>query len=184
MEFDHHGAVHFGAIHIVDALHADEILIVRLLLNVHHVLITICILILSVTIIQMLVDRNVLEMVLILLLAAESKLGALVQLVCVAFPGNVHHYEVFAQLILIRLVQPHGFMIQLTVILHNYEARCILLIYARAANSQTHELLLILVVFGTLVNAVGVTSVSMVLSCIQGCGGRTTANDSCETSRS
>ena len=34
-------------------------------------------------------------MVLILLLARESKLGALVELVSISFPRDIHHYEVF-----------------------------------------------------------------------------------------
>ena len=34
-------------------------------------------------------------MVLILLLAGESKLSALVKLVSIPFPRNVHHYKVF-----------------------------------------------------------------------------------------
>jgi len=55
----------------------------------------------------MLVYWYVLKMVLILLLAAESQLGALVQLVSIAFPGNIHHYEVLAKLVLVRVIHPH-----------------------------------------------------------------------------
>lgn len=57
--------------------------------------------------IQMLMNRDVLKMVLILLLAAKCQLRALVQLVGIAFPGNVHHYEVLAQLVLVRVIHPH-----------------------------------------------------------------------------
>ena len=135
MEFNHHSTVHFRTIHVIDALHSDKVLVVRLLLHVHHILVTVCILILSLTIIQVLMDRNVLKMVLVLLLAAECEFGALIQLIGVAFPGNIHHYEVFTQLVLIRLIQSHRLMVQLTVILHNNEPRCILRVYARPTNS-------------------------------------------------
>ena len=50
-------------------------------------------------------DGDVLEVVLVLLLAAEGQFRALVQLVGVAFPRDVHHDEVFAQLILVCVVQ-------------------------------------------------------------------------------
>ena len=55
----------------------------------------------------MLVNRDVLEVVLILLLAAESELGTLVELVGVAFARDVHHNEVLAELVLVKIVQPH-----------------------------------------------------------------------------
>ena len=77
MELNHHRTIHFSSIHIVDALHAHQILLIVLTLDVHHVLVT-RILMLRLTVVQMLVDRNVLQMVLILLLAAKGELGALV----------------------------------------------------------------------------------------------------------
>lgn len=65
MELDHHGAVHFGPIHVVYALHIHQVLVLPL----HHQL-SVSIL----TLIQMLVDWNVLKMVLVLLLAAQGQL--------------------------------------------------------------------------------------------------------------
>ena len=73
MELDHHSTVHLCPIHIVNALHVDQVLII-LALNTKHLLVTILILL----IIQMLMDWNVLKMVLILLLAAQCKFSALV----------------------------------------------------------------------------------------------------------
>lgn len=73
MEFDHHSTVHLGSVHVIDTLHIDQVLII-LALNSKHLLVAILILL----IIQMLMDWNVLKMVLILLLATECKLGALV----------------------------------------------------------------------------------------------------------
>ena len=55
-------------------------------------------------IIQMLMDWNVLKMVLVLLLAAEGQLGALVQLISVALTRYVHHNEVLTELVLIRVI--------------------------------------------------------------------------------
>ena len=101
MELNHHCTVHFSSIHIVDALHSYQILLIVLSLDVHHILIA-RILMLSLTIVQMLVDRNVLQMVLILLLAAKGELRAFVKLIGVAFPGNVHHDKILAQLVLVR----------------------------------------------------------------------------------
>ena len=87
MKFDHHGTVHFGPIHVVDALHVHQVLI--LVLH-HHLPASIL------SLIQMLVNRYVLKMVLVLLLAAEGQFGALVQLVGVTFSRNIHHDEVLA----------------------------------------------------------------------------------------
>ena len=42
----------------------------------------------------MLVNWNVLQMVLVLLLAAESELSTLIELICVALTWNIHHDEV------------------------------------------------------------------------------------------
>ena len=99
MEFDHHGAVHFGPVHVVDTLHVHQVLVAAA--THHHLSASIL------TLIQMLVYWYVLKMVLILLLAAESQLGALVQLVSIAFPWNIHHYEVLAKLVLVRVIHPH-----------------------------------------------------------------------------
>lgn len=52
----------------------------------------------------MLMDWNVLKMVLVLLLAAEGQLGALVQLISVALTRYVHHNEVLTELVLIRVI--------------------------------------------------------------------------------
>jgi hypothetical protein len=160
VELNHHCTVHLGSIHIIYALHADQILVVilvTLLLHIHHVLVAAnVVLVLSLTIIQMLMNRNILKMVLVLLLAAEGELRTLVQLVSIALPRNVHHDEVLPKLVLVRLVQPHGIMLQLTVVLHNDQARSVLLINAGTAYCEPHQLLLIFVVFSTLMNAVRV----------------------------
>ena len=50
MEFNHHGAVHFGPIHVVDALHVDHVLLHR----------DLAVSILITLIVEMLVDWNVL----------------------------------------------------------------------------------------------------------------------------
>ena len=107
VELNHHRTIHFSSIHVVDALHAHQILLIVLALDVHHVLVT-RILMLSLTVVQMLVDRNVLQMVLILLLAAKGELCALVKLIGITFPRDVHHYEILTQLVLVRdVVEPH-----------------------------------------------------------------------------
>lgn len=103
MELDHHSAIHLGPVHVVDTIHSHQIARIVLSSNVHHVLVRV-ILILSLTIIQMLMNRNVLEVVLVLLLATQGQLGALIQLVSVAFPRDVHHNEILTQLILVRVV--------------------------------------------------------------------------------
>lgn len=100
MELDHHGAIHLSPVHVVDALHVYQILVLSL--HSHHLLVSI--LILSTLVIQMLVDWYVLQVVLVLLLAAEGQFRALVQLVSITFPGDVHHDEVLTQLILVRVV--------------------------------------------------------------------------------
>lgn len=116
MELDHHGAVHLRPVHVVDALHADQVLLVALALDVHHVLVA-GVLMLSLAVVQVLVDRDVLQMVLILFLAAERELGALVQLVRVALPGYVHHDEVFPELVLVQVIHTHGVVVHLAVVL-------------------------------------------------------------------
>jgi hypothetical protein len=57
VELDHHSAVHLGSVHIIDALHSDEVLLLTtgLALDVHHVLVA-RILMLSLTIIQVLMN--------------------------------------------------------------------------------------------------------------------------------
>ena len=69
MELDHHGAIHFGPVHIVYTLHIHQVLVGAL-----HYHLSVSIL----ALIHMLMEWNVLKMVLVLLLAAESELGALV----------------------------------------------------------------------------------------------------------
>ena len=66
----------------------------------------------------MLVDWNVLQMVLVLLLAAESELGTLIELICVALTWNIHHDEILTELVLVRIVHPYRVVIHLTVVLH------------------------------------------------------------------
>ena len=69
-------------------------------------------------IVQVLVNWNVLQMILILFLAAQSQLGALVKLISVAFSRNVHHDKVLTQLVLIRVVHPDRVVVHLAVVLH------------------------------------------------------------------
>ena len=66
----------------------------------------------------MLVNWNVLQMVLVLLLAAESELGTLIELICVPLTWYIHHDEVLTELILVRIVHPDRVVIHLTVVLH------------------------------------------------------------------
>ena len=74
----------------------------------------------------MLVNWYVLKVVLVLLLAAKGQLGALIQLISVSLSWNVHHDEIFAQLILVCIIHPHGIMIHLTVVLHSSDNRGVL----------------------------------------------------------
>ena len=113
MEFDHHGAVHFCSVHIVDALHVDEVLV--LACYAQHLLVAVLV---GDLVVQVLVDRNILEMVLVLLLAAQRQFRALVQLVRVALPGDIHHDKVLSELILVRVVHPDRVMVHLAVVLH------------------------------------------------------------------
>lgn len=126
MELDHHRTIHLRSVHVIDTLHPDQVLLLTVLtLYVHHILVA-RILMLSLTIIQVLVDRNVLQVVLILLLAAESELGTLIKLVGVALAGDVHHNEVLTKLILIKVVHSHRVVVHLTVVLQSCYPRCIL----------------------------------------------------------
>lgn len=86
-------------------------------MNVHHVLIT-RILMLSLAIVQVLMDRYVLQMVLILLLAAKRELCTFIELIGIAFTRDIHHDEVLTQLVLIRhVVKPHRVVVHLAVVL-------------------------------------------------------------------
>lgn len=116
MEFDHHGAVHFCSVHIVDALHVDEVLI--LACDAQHLLVAVLV---GDLVVQVLVDRNVLEMVLVLFLAAQRQFRALVQLVRVALPRDIHHDEVLSELILVSIVHSDRVMVHLAVVLHGSE---------------------------------------------------------------
>ena len=51
----------------------------------------------------MLMDRYVLQVVIILLFAAQSKLCRLIELVSVAFSRNIHHKEIFPDIFDISL---------------------------------------------------------------------------------
>ena len=66
----------------------------------------------------MLVDWNVLQVVLVLLLAAECKFSTLIQLICVSLARYVHHNEVLTELVLVRIVHPDRVVVHLTVVLH------------------------------------------------------------------
>ena len=96
MELDHHCTIHLCPVHVVDALHSHQVAVLAgLHLHVHHVLVT-RILVWSLAVVQVLMDRYILQMILVLFLAAESKLCAFVQLISIAFTWNVHHDEVFS----------------------------------------------------------------------------------------
>ena len=76
-------------------------------------------------IVQVLVNWNVLQMVLVLFLAAQSQLSALVELVSIAFSWDVHHNEVLAKLVLVRVVHSDGVVIHLAVVLHCCQDRSV-----------------------------------------------------------
>lgn len=48
-------------------------------------------------------DRDILQVVIILLFAAQSKLRRLVELVSVTFSWNIHHKEIFPDIFYISL---------------------------------------------------------------------------------
>jgi len=141
VELDHHGAIHFCPVHIVYTLHIHQVLICALH---HHLSVSIL------ALIHMLMEWNVLKMVLVLLLAAESQLGALIQLVSISLSWNIHHDEVFTQLILVCVIHPHRIVVHLTIILHSLDDRCILGMNAGSTDCETHKLLSVLIIFGTL----------------------------------
>jgi len=118
VELDHHGTIHFGTIcvHTVDALHAYQV--VTSTLDLHHVLV-VSTLIICLTVVQVLVDRYVLQVVFVLLFAAQSQLGAFVELISIALNRNVHHYQVFSYSILI--ISPHSnrVMIHLALVIYS-----------------------------------------------------------------
>ena len=58
------------------------------------------------TLVQMLVQADVLQVVFILLLRAQREFGALVELVGVAFARDVHHDQVFA--VVVKLSSLNG----------------------------------------------------------------------------
>lgn len=120
VELYHHGRVHFGPVHVVNALHVQEILV--LALDAEHWLVSILI---TQLVVQVLVNWNVLQMVLVLFLAAQSQLSALVKLVSVAFSRNVHHNEVLTQLVLVRVVHSDRVVIHLAVVLHCCQDRSV-----------------------------------------------------------
>lgn len=102
VEFNHHGRVHLGPVrvhghyvHVVQRRHAG--LIGPLSIYLQHVLRILRV------IVHVLVDRNVLHVVVVLLLATQGKLRRLVQLVGISFPWDVHHYQVLAHLLKICL---------------------------------------------------------------------------------
>ena len=70
MEFYHHSRIHFGSIHVVDALHVQHVLV--LALQPQHLLLLRDILITNL-VIEMLVNRNVLQVVFVLFLAAQGQ---------------------------------------------------------------------------------------------------------------
>jgi len=62
--------------------------------DLEHVLLVLAVPLASIA--HVLMKRDVLEVVVVLLLAAQSELSALVEVVSVALPRNVHHDEVLA----------------------------------------------------------------------------------------
>ena len=49
--------------------------------------------------VDMLMKRYVLHMIVILFLTTQRQLCALIQLICISFSWNIHHYQVFADII-------------------------------------------------------------------------------------
>lgn len=99
VELHHHGRVHLGAggvqghgVDVVEGRHACRG--GSLAADLEHVLLVLAIALASIA--HVLMERDVLEVIVVLLLAAESELGALVKVVGVALPRDVHHNEVLA----------------------------------------------------------------------------------------
>lgn len=47
----------------------------------------------------MLMQRNILKVIIVLFLAAQSELGAFIQMLCVSLSRNVHHNEIFSKVV-------------------------------------------------------------------------------------
>lgn len=99
VELYHHGRVHFGAgrvqghgVDVVEGGHACRG--GALAADLEHVLLVLAVSLASIA--HMLMKGDVLKVVVVLLLAAKSELGALVEVVSVALARNVHHDEVLA----------------------------------------------------------------------------------------
>jgi hypothetical protein len=84
IELDHHGGVELASIG-VDLTQAIGLHLVLVAVGSLHVL----------------VERDALEVVVVLLLAAESEFGALVQLVGIAFSRDVHHQQLVHEILLL-----------------------------------------------------------------------------------
>lgn len=61
--------------------------------------------------VHVLVDRNVLNVIIVLLLTAKCKLCRLIELVSVAFARDVHHDQVFSLIIELSLIWPIAFIV-------------------------------------------------------------------------
>jgi hypothetical protein len=118
VEFNHHRRVHLGPvgvhghhIHVVKCCHAG--LVGPLPIDLQHVLLVLRV------IVHVLVNRNVLHVVVVLLLAAQGQLGRLVQLIGITFTRDVHHYEVLAHLLELSLAcRSIAFLLVLSIHAH------------------------------------------------------------------
>ena len=77
-------------------------------------------------------------MILVLFLAAESQLSAFVQLISIAFSRNVHHDEVFSQLVVVSVIESDRVMVHLTCVVEDHHPRSVVWVDTRTTYCESN----------------------------------------------
>jgi len=87
----------------------------------------------------MLMNRYVLQMILVLFFATKSQLGAFIELISITFYRNIHHNQIFTYSILIIPTYSYWVMTYLALVVHSRTNSCsILSANSGTTNSEAH----------------------------------------------
>ena len=144
------GGVHSCCINVVQCSEACRCVLCTLPIDLKHILILILL------IIHMSMNRYVLNVIVILLFAAECQLCALIKLVRISLPRNIHHDKVFS--CSIKFVRAALFSVVISnidtqIAIVSWRSHCTII---QTINRKTHNILLPFMSFRWLMQKVGV----------------------------
>ena len=93
---------------------------------------------------HVLLDRNVLDMIIVLLFTTEGKLRTFIQLIGIAFSRDIHHDEIFSHLVKLTILALRSICLLCFLSVHTHitivsrNSNHTTCVNARSSNSESH----------------------------------------------